>query len=92
MNGPGLKTLAALPILKSGCCWRVRNGESIKVYLDKWLPNYPTNKILHQRHDVDREMLVSELIDADLHWWRHDVIMENFCRKEADAIYKIPLS
>ena len=43
-------------------------------------------------HDVDIEMLVLELIDANLHWWRHDVIMENFCRKEADAIYKIPLS
>ena len=24
--------VAALPILKSGCCWRVGNGESIKVY------------------------------------------------------------
>ena len=68
------------------------NGESIKVYLDKWIPNCPANRILHQGHDVDIEMLVLELIDANLHWWRHDVIMEKFCREEADAICKIPLS
>ena len=59
--------VAKLPILKSGCCWRVGNGESIKVYLDKWIPNCPTNRILHQGHDVDKEIMVSELIDADLH-------------------------
>ena len=68
------------------------NGESIKVYLDKWIPDYLANRILHQGHDVDREMLVSKLIDANLHWWRHDMIMEKFCREEADAICKITLS
>ena len=68
------------------------NGESIKVYLDKWIPNYLANRILHQGHDVDREKMVSELIDDELHWWMHDVIMERFCREEVDAICKIPLS
>ena len=68
------------------------NGESIKVYLDKWIPNCPANRILHQGHDVDKEMMVSKLIDVDLHAWRHDVIMERFCREEADAICKIHLS
>ena len=84
--------VVALPILKSGYCWRVGNGESIKVYLDKWIPNSPANRILHQGHDVDREMMVSELIDDELHWWRQYVIMERFCREEVDAICKIPLS
>ena len=39
--------VAALPILKSGCCWRVGNGVSIRVHKDKWIPNYPENKIPH---------------------------------------------
>ena len=39
--------LAAMPILKSGCCWRVGNGEEIRVRNDKWIPNYPSNKVLH---------------------------------------------
>ena len=42
----GKSMIVALPILKSGCCWRVGNGESLKVYLDKWLPKCPPNRIL----------------------------------------------
>ena len=84
--------VTALPILKSGCCWRVGNGESIKVYLDKWIPKCPANRILQWGQHVDREMLVSKLIDVELNWWRRDIIMENFCTEEAAAICKIPLS
>lgn len=84
--------VAALPILKNGSCWHVGNGESIKIYVDKWISNYPANRVLHQGQDVEREMMVSEHIDADLYGWRRDVIMEKFCREEADAICKIPLS
>ena len=54
------------------------NGESINVYLDKRIPKCPTNRILQWGQDVDREMLVSEFIDAELNWWRRDTIMENF--------------
>uniref|UniRef100_A0A7N2R900 Reverse transcriptase zinc-binding domain-containing protein n=1 Tax=Quercus lobata TaxID=97700 RepID=A0A7N2R900_QUELO len=39
--------MAAMPNLRSGCCWRVGNGEAIRVRKDKWIPNYPSNKILH---------------------------------------------
>ncbi|KAL0004903.1 hypothetical protein SO802_012464 [Lithocarpus litseifolius] len=84
--------VAALPILKSGSCWRVGNGESIKVYVDKWILNCPANRVLYQGQDVEREMMVSELIDADLHGWRRDVIIEKFCREEVDAICRISLS
>ena len=84
--------VAALPILKRECCWRVGNGKSIKVYLDKWIPKCPANRILQQGHDANREMLVLELIDVDLNWWRRDIIMEKFCREEAATICKIPLS
>ena len=84
--------VTALPILKSGSCWRMGNGESIKVYLDKWIPKCPANRILQWGQHVDREMLVSKLIDVELNWWRRDIIMENFCTEEAAAICKIPLS
>ena len=60
--------VAALPILKSGYCWRVGNGSSISVMGDKWIPNYPTNKVLHPIHEsVDEMAVVSELIDLELH-------------------------
>ena len=84
--------VVALPILNNGCCWRVGNGESIKVYLDKWIPKCPANRILHWGQDADREMLVSELIDTKLHGWRRDTILEKFGVEEVVAICKIPLS
>ena len=59
--------VAALPILKPGYCWRVGNRSSISVLGDKWIPNYPTNKVLHPIHELVDEMVVSKLINLKLH-------------------------
>ena len=62
--------MAVIPILRSGSCWRVGNGESIKVLVDKWIPNYPSNRVLHPVHEAKEDWRVSDLIDSDLHGWR----------------------
>ncbi|XP_075665092.1 uncharacterized protein LOC142634705 [Castanea sativa] len=50
--------VAAFPIMKSGCCWRVGNGHSIQILGDKWIPNHPTNAHLHIIKDkVAKEVL-----------------------------------
>ena len=82
----------AFPILRSGYCWRVGNGSSISVLEDKWIPNHPTNKVLHPIHELVDEMAISELIDLELHVWRGDMIMTLFHREDVDVITKIPLS
>ena len=84
--------VAAISILRSGYCWRVGNGSSISVLGDKWIPNYPINKVLHPTNELVDEMAVSELIDTDLHVWRSDVIKALFHREDAELITKIPLS
>ena len=56
--------VAALPILKSGYCWRVGNGVSIRVHKHIWIPNYPANKFFHPAKEENEEWLVSELIDS----------------------------
>ena len=84
--------MAALPILRSGCCWRVGNGESIDVTKDKWIPNYPSNKLLHPVIDMDEDWKVSNLINWDLHGWRRDILMAKFNRDEAEVVCRIPLS
>ena len=84
--------VVVIPILRSGYCWRVGNGSSISVLGDKWIPNYPTNKVFHPTNVLVDEMAVSELIDSDSHVWRNDAIMALFYREDADAITKIPLS
>ena len=84
-----ISLVAALPILKSGYCWRVGNGSSMG---DKWIPNYPTNKVLHPIHELADGMAVSELIDPELHVWRGDMIMTLYHRDDAIVITKIPLN
>lgn len=85
--------MAAMPILKSGCYWRVGNGSSIRVVGDKWIPNHPTNKVLHsfEMAEKDHELWVAVLIDPDLNWWNHELILSNFYKEDAYVILKIPL-
>ena len=84
--------MSAMPILRSRSCWRVGNGESIKVLMDKWIPNYPSNRVLHLVQEGEEDWRVSNFIDSKLHGWRRDIIMETFNREDAEVICKIPLS
>ncbi|KAL4629020.1 hypothetical protein ACB092_05G279000 [Castanea dentata] len=79
--------MAALPILKVGCYWRVGDGSTIKIQSNKWLPNYPTNRVLHSANAEVEDWLVSNLIDQQLHWRRRDLITTIFHREDVDAIW-----
>lgn len=57
--------LIAQHILKKRCCWRVGDGRSIRVMHDKWIPNYPMNRVLHSPIDAEEDWRVSELMDWD---------------------------
>ena len=84
--------MVALPILRLGYYWKVGNGSSISVVWDRWIPNHPTNKIIHPRHELVGDLAVSKLIDSKLHAWRSDMIMAMFHKEDAEAICRIPLS
>ncbi|KAL0009208.1 hypothetical protein SO802_010710 [Lithocarpus litseifolius] len=84
--------MAAQPILKNGCCWRIGNGYSIRVLEDRWIPNHPTNKILYPASEEFDGRLVADLLDPDLHCWRRELITSVFHIDDAEAICRIPLS
>ena len=84
--------MVTMPILQSGNCWRVGNGVSINALKDKWLPNFPINKVLNPIQDNWDELMVSELINPELNAWRYEDIRTIFHRDEVDAICQIPLS
>ena len=83
---------AAQLILRKGCYWQVGSGSSIRVLTDKWLPCYPTNKILVPPHEVDEEWRVLDLIDWSNFQWDRGLIDAMFHGFDAKAIYRIPLS
>ena len=43
----------------------VGNGSHILVLKDAWIPNHPTNRVLHSAPNIEEEMMVFELIDQD---------------------------
>ena len=83
---------AAQLTLRKGCYWQVGSGSSIRVLTDKWLPCYPTNKILVPPHEVDEEWRVLDLIDWSNFQWDRGLIDAMFHGFDAKAIYRIPLS
>ena len=84
--------IAAQPILRKGCCWRVGSGSSIRVLSDKWLPHHPSNKILTPSNEVGEDWLVSELIDWNISQWDCFLIDRAFSKYGVEAILRIPLS
>lgn len=84
--------IAAQPILKKGCFWRVGNGVSILVLKDCWLPNHPTKKILFQPEEEIWEWRVSDLVDCQNHQWDKERIKVMFPQFDTDAILQVPLS
>ena len=84
--------VAALLILQARYCWRVGNGSSIRVVGDRWIPNHPTNKVLHPNHELLDEIAVSELINLEILAWKSELIISIFHRDDAEAICKIQLS
>ena len=73
-------------------CWKVGNGLTIRVMQDKWIPNHPTNMVIHPSAQEEWEWRVSDLIDWRIHWWDRDLIESNFHWTNAEAILRIPLS
>ena len=84
--------MAAQPVLKKGCCWRMRDGTSIWVMSNSWIPNHTTNKILVHPDEEEWEWRVSALMDPELRCWNRELIMSKFHKEYAEAILRIPLS
>ena len=40
-------------------------------------------------HEDDEKWWVFDLIDPNLNWWRHDLIMASFHREDAEAFCRI---
>lgn len=78
--------MAALPILKAGCCWRVGDGASIKILVDKWIPQHPTNRVLYPANVDLGEWFVVDLIELGINYWKQDLVMSTFRSEDAEVI------
>jgi hypothetical protein len=82
----------ARKVLEDGLLWRVGNGESIKIWSDKWLSSSFSHKVHTPIRGLDGNARVSDIIDSGTGWWNISLIRSIFDPGEADLICGIPLS
>jgi hypothetical protein len=82
----------ARDLLSQGLLWRVGNGQSIKIWGDRWLPSPLTCKVQSCRLILDSNSLVASLIDPLSKSWKLDLIQRVFKDEEALVVANIPLS
>ena len=84
--------LSARDVIQDGMIWRVGNGESVWIKVDRWLPNQACCSVISPLPQLANDTRVSFLIDQDRFAWKESVVKELFLPHEADIILGIPLS
>ena len=84
--------LSARDVIHKRMIWRVRNGESMRIKGDRWLPNQACCSAISPLPQVDDDTRVSSLTDQDRFAWKESLVKELFLPHEADMILGIPLS
>jgi hypothetical protein len=79
-------------LLLKGLIWRVGNGQSIRIWEDKWLPTPTTFAVQSSPQILPANAKVADLIDSDLKDWNVGLIKAVFVEEEAKVIINIPLS
>lgn len=79
-------------ILEEGWLWRVRNGRTIKISQDKWVPRLPRNKNwLHELHVIIDEMRVCKFFEVGEQKWDDAKLSEFFYEATVRNIVSSPL-
>ena len=84
--------MVAQHLVKKGIMWNVGNGDSIRVWGDKWLPSPSTFRITSPRQFLQAETGVSELISHDVAAWKTQILNAIFLPHGEELIKSIPLS
>ncbi len=64
----------SIVVLKAGLRWRVGNGETTKIWRDKWLPCPTTYSVISPRQALKENATVDSLIDRDTMQWRSELL------------------
>jgi hypothetical protein len=82
----------ARELLVEGLQWRVGDGQSIKIWGEKWLPIPSSYSVQSTPRSLTVDCLVADLIDHDLRKWNEGLIQAEFEEEEAKLISGIPLN
>lgn len=76
-----------------GFCWRIRDGKSVNLWCELWIPDIPDFlPKLKEGAPVNRHLnWVSDRINPQFHCWKENLIRELFEHSAAEAILNISL-
>jgi hypothetical protein len=72
--------------------WRVGDGNSIKIWGDKWIDSTHSSMIQSPMRLLGENAKVKALIDDSTKWWNYDLIREVFLEDEAKWICNMVIS
>ena len=78
--------LEAREVLRDGIMWKVGNGCSIDIWLDRWTP-----EVLAEGAEAKGVCKVAELVDQDRGWWNEALIDCTFDARSAAIVKQVPL-
>ncbi|XWS54079.1 hypothetical protein CRYUN_Cryun10bG0058100 [Craigia yunnanensis] len=79
-------------VLQQGMSWKVRNGQSIQIWRDKWLLFNPSFLPQSLQCDWDVNGRVHDLINEQTMNWNWSCVHEMFMPREVEAICSLPVS
>ncbi|XP_042954744.1 uncharacterized protein LOC122291171 [Carya illinoinensis] len=79
-------------VLKEGIFWCIGNGNSVRLWHDRWIPRPTSYTVQSLRKVLDDNSKVSCLIDQQGGGWKLSLLQEVFDPEEAAIISRIPLS
>ena len=78
-------------VIEKGSRWIVGNGNSLKVWMARWLLRLVSFIAIMGTQEVDAEMRVADLIDKDAGCWREEMVRRTFLPLDAKLVLRIPL-
>ena len=82
--------MGAREVIKKGSIWRIRNGDHIRIWGERWLPVAHHHTIISPRPQQTAVTHVAHLIDQDTSVWDTNVVKANFLPFEVEIILGIP--
>ncbi|CAL1410909.1 unnamed protein product [Linum trigynum] len=81
--------IEAQELIKKGYRWRVGNGESIDIWLDRWIPSSEGYKVTSPGTRIGETTSVAELMEVETRTWRYDLLQTHFNMEDQKQIEKI---
>jgi hypothetical protein len=79
-------------LIREGLAWRVGNGNSIRIWKDRWLKSPTTFKIVSPPKILNPNLTVSSLIEVNMKWWNLALLNQLFSSDEVKLIQALPVS